>query len=120
MGSQPLTTSEQFHYPVGNRVLRGVDEFREMFLPEYFELDAHGLRVRRTLEMLLRHTSPEPLTMLDYGCGAGTFAHQVAKRRPRWAITGWEGDDSAYTVAEEVFALDNLSFAHRSYGAHAE
>jgi 2-polyprenyl-3-methyl-5-hydroxy-6-metoxy-1,4-benzoquinol methylase len=116
----PETTVERFNYPTGSGPLRSVEEFRQAFLPAYYELDAHGMRVKRTVELLLRHAPDGKRRMLDYGCGAGTFSHQIARRRPGWTIEGWEGDYSAHAVAEECFALDNLSFLRKSYGAYAE
>jgi 2-polyprenyl-3-methyl-5-hydroxy-6-metoxy-1,4-benzoquinol methylase len=114
------TVTEQFSYPTAHGPLHSVEEFRQAFLPDYFGLEAHGLRVKRTLELLLRHAPDQPRTMLDYGCGAGPFAHQVALRRPTWTIEGWEGDFSAHAVASEVFARENLTFKRKSYGAYAE
>jgi 2-polyprenyl-3-methyl-5-hydroxy-6-metoxy-1,4-benzoquinol methylase len=114
------STVEQFSYPTAAGTLRSVDEYRERFLPAYYDVGRYSLRVRRTLELLLRNTPDSPLRMLDYGCGAGTFAHQAAKHRPRWTVEGWEGDFSAWTVAREVFGLENATFGRKHYGAHAE
>lgn len=120
MSAQPDTTVEEFRYPTAAGTLHSVEEYRRAFLPAYYDMSTYGLRLRRTIELLLRNTPDAPMTMLDYGCGTGTFAHQIARQRPRWTIEGWEGDYSSHTVAEEVFALDNLSFIRKAYGAHRE
>jgi 2-polyprenyl-3-methyl-5-hydroxy-6-metoxy-1,4-benzoquinol methylase len=118
--SEQQTSPAEFRYPTGSGVLRSVDEFRQMFLPAYYDEQSLGARTFRTLEMLSAAEPDQPRRMLDYGCGAGPFSHHVGRRRPSWTVEGWEGDPSAVTVAQECFARDNVSFQRHDYDAYGD
>jgi 2-polyprenyl-3-methyl-5-hydroxy-6-metoxy-1,4-benzoquinol methylase len=81
-------------------------------------LESIGPRGRKTLDLLLENVSTPRADVLDYGCGTGAFAYQVAHARPEWRVTGWEGDFSASQVASRYFTQENLSFERRDYAAH--
>lgn len=112
--------SFEFRYPTSQGVLRSVDEYRQAYLPGYYDVDQIGMRMRRTLELLCAHRPDRPLRMLDYGSGAGTFAWHVARRRSSWTIEGWDGDPSSVAVAGALFSAPRLTHHVRPYDAHAE
>lgn len=114
----PDTREEEFRYPVGGRILSTPEEFAAEFLPGSYSIEALGPRVRATVEMLLRHAPADALDVLDYGCSTGGIAYQLAKSRPAWRISGWEGDHSAYEIARRYFTLPNLDFERKAYGEY--
>ena len=113
-------TAEPFRYPTAQGVLRSVDEFRQAYLPAYYDVDQIGERMKRTVELICAHRPDSPLRMLDYGSGVGTFAYHVAKRRPSWTVEGWDGDSSSLQVARECFTIENTSFELRPYDSHGD
>jgi 2-polyprenyl-3-methyl-5-hydroxy-6-metoxy-1,4-benzoquinol methylase len=113
-----VVQEERFRYPVGERVLTTPEEFAAEFLPASYELESLGNRAKTTVELLLRHTPPSPLDVLDYGCSTGSIAYQIAKARPEWRVVGWEGDYSASEIATRFFTLPNLSYERKPYGEY--
>lgn len=56
---------------------------------------------------------PDSLRLLDAGCGNGSWALELAARRPSWRITGLDKNSEAIhlaTVAKERLDLTNVSF----------
>lgn len=57
---------------------------------------------------------PRTLRLLDAGCGAGTWALELAARRPGWRVVGVDLDRAAIAEAERVrqrLGMPNASFA---------
>lgn len=107
--------NEQFNYPTSKGNLRSVDEFRAAYLPAYHDLSQIGTRMQRTLDLMQQHLPDSSQTMLDYGCGIGTFVFHAAHRWPTWTISGWDGDDTSITVAKECFAHENVRYERQPY-----
>jgi 2-polyprenyl-6-hydroxyphenyl methylase/3-demethylubiquinone-9 3-methyltransferase len=110
----------EFRYPVGDEVLRSVEEFRDRFGDHYLDEVNLPPRVHAALHLAATHAPATPRAALDYGAGAGPFAHHLARRLPDWDVEGWDGDPSAHEIATACFGRDNLRFRHRPYDAYEQ
>lgn len=67
---------------------------------------------------LLAKWPQENVTLLDAGCGTGTWSLEIAARRPGWKIVGIDLDGAALQQAEEgrkKLGLDNVRFIETDY-----
>jgi len=66
----------------------------------------------------LARLSKGSLRLLDAGCGEGTWALELAARRPAWRITGVDHLESSLRVAELArrrLGLGNIVFEHHEF-----
>jgi SAM-dependent methyltransferase len=69
---------------------------------QYFwgERDIHARQKWSFVWPLLSRIDTRNVTMLDAGCGSGTWVLEVADRRPEWTVSGIDRDVSAIQRAE--------------------
>jgi SAM-dependent methyltransferase len=61
---------------------------------------------------------PDRLSILDAGCGDGSWALEIAARRPHWTVTGVDRDSNAIARARadaECLKLNRVSFATEDF-----
>lgn len=55
-----------------------------------------------------------PTSILDVGCGGGSFTRKLAKKYPQAHVVGIDIDQQALVVADQGAKLANLTFQHRT------
>lgn len=56
----------------------------------------------------------KPASILDVGCGGGSFTRKLAKKYPQAHVVGIDIDRQALVVADQGAKLTNLIFQHRT------
>jgi 2-polyprenyl-3-methyl-5-hydroxy-6-metoxy-1,4-benzoquinol methylase len=111
----------EIYYPSEHGTLRTIEEYRRHFLAADLDFNRLGNRTARTLELARAAAEAVPAgTWVDYGCGAGVFAHHLGVRHPKWHVEGWDADPSSIKIGNACFARDNVSFQLRAYDAYKE
>ena len=64
-----------------------------------------------TVQWIAAQTGPEPLTILDLGCGPGLYAQRLARLGHR--VTGVDFSETSIAYAREQARIHNLDIAYR-------
>lgn len=67
----------------------------------YQTVRGYTMKVKRNL--IQKHTGLQKGSLLDMGCGTGTFLHTMQQNG--WQVTGMEPDDTARAAAKQAYGL---------------
>jgi 2-polyprenyl-3-methyl-5-hydroxy-6-metoxy-1,4-benzoquinol methylase len=102
----------------GNRYVpaAGRAAFMRLYDPA-FALTMRGRRLRPLLAEQLLTPLPTNGTVVDVGCGTGTFAIEVARRRPDARVLAFDGDPEVLDVAQRKPGADQVHWQQALAGA---
>jgi ubiquinone/menaquinone biosynthesis C-methylase UbiE len=102
----------------GNRYVpaAGRAAFMRLYDPA-FALTMRGRRLRPLLAEQLLTPLPANGTVVDVGCGTGTFAIELARRRPDARVMAFDGDPEVLDAAQRKPGADQVDWQQALAGA---